>query len=147
MPIDRSLLAENQRQRDRLRRLVDRMTDADLVRPLGHGWTVADTLVHLAFWDYRAAVMIERFRQHGPAPSPSDVEVLNDSVQAMARALPPRAAARMAVEAAERVDRELATMSDDLVDAVASVGHPFSLARHVHRLEHLDEIEAALRRA
>jgi hypothetical protein len=52
----------------------------------------------------------------------------------------------MAVEAAERVDRELAAMSDDLIEAIPKVGHPFSLRRHVHRLEHLDEIEAALGR-
>jgi hypothetical protein len=66
--IDRSFLAENQRQRDRLCDLVGRMTDGDLERPLSHGWTVSDALLHLAFWDLRAAVIVERFRRHGAAP-------------------------------------------------------------------------------
>jgi hypothetical protein len=144
MSIDRSFLAENQRQCDRLRNLVARVADADLERPVGHGWTVAETLLHLAFWDLRAAVLVERFRRLGAAPSPSDVEVLNDTVQAMTRAIAPRAVARLAVEAAERVDRGLAAMPDDLIEAIPAVGHPFSLTRHVHRAEHLDEIERAL---
>ena len=144
MPTDRAFLAENRRQSTRLRTLVDRLTDADLGRPVSHGWTVAETLLHLAFWDLRAAVLIERFARLGAAPSPADVEVLNDTVHAMTTAFPPRAVARLAVEAAARVDQGLQSMPDHLMEAVPAMGHPFSLTRHVHRAEHLDEIDRAL---
>jgi len=73
-----------------------------------------------------------------------DVEVLNDTVHAMTTAFPPRAVARLAVEAAARVDQGLQSMPDHLMEAVPAMGHPFSLTRHVHRAEHLDEIDRAL---
>ena len=56
MPVDRSFVAENSRQRDRLKALVGRLSDGDLRRPLGEGWTVSTALAHMAFWDRRALI-------------------------------------------------------------------------------------------
>jgi hypothetical protein len=143
--MDRSFQAKNARERDRLAALVGRLGDADLARPVGHGWTVAATLVHLAFWDLRAVRLMDRYEKESVTPSPTDVHVLNDTVHALAQAIPPRAAARLAVDAAERVDRRLETFPDRLLDAVVAADRPFFPERHVHRAEHLDEIERALR--
>jgi mycothiol maleylpyruvate isomerase-like protein len=143
----RPFLAENQHQSARLRALVTRMTDGDLERPVGPEWTVADALLHLAFWDLRAAVLVDRFERQGVTPSPADVDVINETVHAMTRALPPRATARLAVEAAERIDQGLRAMSDRVLEALPEAGPPFSLDRHAHREEHLDEIEGALRQS
>lgn len=145
MPTDRSYLAANRQSRERLRALVARLGDADLERPLAHGWTVAETLVHLAFWDLRAVVLVDRWEREGAAPSPMDIEVTNEAVRALARAIAPRAATRLAVEAAEAADRRIETLPDHLADAVARVGTPFNLARQAHRDEHVGEIERALR--
>jgi len=142
---DRGFHAKNTQTRERLRALVGRLSDADLTRSVGHGWTVADTLVHLAFWDLRAVRLMDSFEQAGVAPSPADVDVVNDAVHAVGRAVPPRAAARLAVEAAETVDRRIEGLSDRLIEAIVAAGNPFNVTRHMHRAEHLDEIERALR--
>jgi hypothetical protein len=140
---DRTFEARNAQESQRLKALVARLADADLERPVGHGWTVAATLVHLAFWDLRAATLIERFEKDGVAPSPADVDVINDTVRALADVIPPSAAARLAVEAAERAHRRITALPDRTIEAVAA-GAPFNLARHRHWTEHLDEIERAL---
>ncbi len=145
MATDRSFHARNTQTRERLRALVGRLSDADLTRSVGHGWTVADTLVHLAFWDLRAVRLMDGFETAGVGPSPADVDVVNDAVHALGRAIPPRAAARLALEAAEAVDRRIEGLSDRLIEGVAAAGNPFNVTRHVHRAEHLDEIERALR--
>jgi hypothetical protein len=142
---DASLHAENTRQRERLRALVGRLSDADLERPLGHGWTVAGALVHLAFWDLRAVVLIDRYERDGVKPSEADADVVNDTVNALGRAIPGRAAARLCLEAAEAVDRRVERLSAATLAGVAAAGQPFRPDRHVHRAEHLDEIERALR--
>jgi hypothetical protein len=145
MAMDRSFQTGNARERERLAALVGRMSDADLTRSVGHGWTVAATLVHLAFWDLRAVRLMEQYEKGGVAPSAVDVDVINDTVQALAQAIPPRAAARLAVDAAERVDRRLEALPDRLLDGVVALNRPFNPERHIHRAEHLDEIERALR--
>jgi hypothetical protein len=143
--IDRSFQVKNAEARERLRALAGRLGDAELQRPLGHGWTVAATLVHLAFWDLRAVTLIDKFGRDGVGPSPIDVDVVNDTVLALARSIPPRAAAQLALEAAEAVDRRIEALPDRTIEAIGAAGNPFNLTRHVHRAEHLDEIERALR--
>ena len=145
MAMDRSFQAQNTRERERLAALAGRISDADLTRSVGHGWTVAATLVHLAFWDLRAVRLMEQYETGGVAPSAADIDVINDTVHALAQAIAPRAAARLAVDAAERVDRRLETLPDRLLEGVVALDRPFNPERHIHRAEHLDEIERALR--
>ena len=148
MATDRSVHAKNARERERLTALVARLSDADLERPVGHGWTVAATLVHLAFWDLRAVALMDRYARDGVQPSATDVDVTdvtNDAVHALGRAIPPRAAARLAVEAAEAVDRRLEALPERILAALPGAGQPVNPDRHVHRAEHLEEIERALR--
>lgn len=144
MATDRGFQAGNARERERMRALVARLGDADLERLVGHGWTVAATLVHVAFWDLRAITLIDKYEREGVSPSPLDIDVVNDTVRALAQAIPPRAAARLAVQAAETVDRRIEALSDRLIEAVGAADRPFNLDRHPHRAEHLDEIERAL---
>ncbi len=145
MATDRTFQAKNAEETRRLRALIARLSDADLGRSLGHAWTVRDALVHLAFWDLRAVTLIERFQKEGAGPSPADVEVVNEAVRALGTAIPPRAAATLAAQAAEAVDRAIEGLPDRLIEAVPAAGNPFSLTRHEHRAEHLDDIERALR--
>jgi hypothetical protein len=142
---DRTFEARNAQESQRLKALVARLADADLERPVGHGWTVAATLVHLAFWDLRAITLIDRFEQEGVRPSPVDVDVVNDTVHALAQSIPPRAAAQLVVRAAEMVDRRIAALPDSVLEAVVAADNPFNLERHRHRAEHLVEMERALR--
>lgn len=144
MAMDRSFQVRNEQERERLKALVTRLSDADLERSVGHGWSVAATLAHLAFWDLRAVTLIDKFEREDVAPSPVDVDVVNDTVHALARSIPPRAAAQLAVVAAETVDRRIEALPDRILEAVGAAGNPFNLTRHVHRAEHLEEIERTL---
>jgi len=141
-------VTENNEQRARLRALVERLSDSDLARPLDAGWTVGAVLAHLAFWDQRTLVLIERWEKEGPRTPPrsiddKDVDWVNDSAKALCLALPPRAAAHLALSTAEAVDRRVEALSNELVAANAAAGKPLNLFRAEHRREHLDEIEHA----
>jgi hypothetical protein len=71
------------------------------------------------------------------------VDWINDAGKPLCLALPPRVAARLAVEAAEAADRRVAAASDALLAANMAAGSPLSMSRAAHRREHLDEIERA----
>lgn len=149
MAVDRSYIAHNNAERERLRALVDRLSDEVLSRRLSAGWTIAGVLAHLAFWDQRVLVLIERWERGGPgsAPrriNPDDVDWINDAAKALCLELPPRAAAQLAIATAEAVDQKLEALSSDLIAANVAAGNPINLLRAEHRREHLNEIERAL---
>jgi len=144
MATDRSFQAQNARERERLEALVERLSGSDLQRLVGHGWTVAATLVHLAFWDLRALTLLDTFEREGVRRSEIDVEVANAVILALARSIPPEEAARLVAATAEELDRRIEALPDDMIEAIRAAGNPFNLPRHLHRTEHLDEIERAL---
>jgi uncharacterized damage-inducible protein DinB len=147
MAVDRSYVAENAAELRRLRNLVERLSDTDLARPTPGGWTVAASLAHVAFWDQRVLFWLDRWEQ-GEAPRAlvdADADWINDAGKPLLLALPPRTAARLTVEVAERVDRRLAALPDERVTANQAAGEPILLVRARHRKEHLDEIERILR--
>ena len=148
MSAERDYVADNDGQRARLQKLVGRLSDADLARPLSAGWTVASVLGHLAFWDQRIVVLIDAWRDKGTAPPANrdvDVDWVNDAGKPFLLAMPPRQLADLAVAVAEAADRKVAGLSDDQIARNAAAGSPLNLHRAEHRRAHLDEIEAALR--
>ena len=146
--MDPSVIAENSAERARLAKLVGQLTEADLDRSLGGGWTVATALAHMAFWDRRGRLLLERW-ERGQVPPPGEPEwygseVVNEVLLAEWRELPPRAAARLALEAAEAIDRKVETLDARVAEAVIARGEAWRLRRCLHRREHLDQIEHAL---
>lgn len=144
--MDRPFVAENAQERERLLSLVSRSTDEELSLPLGSGWTIAVALAHLAFWDQRSLFLMRKWKKSGVEPSPIDIDLTNDSLLALWLALPPRAAANLAVSSAEAIDRELDEASSDLITAIENLGEKFRLYRSIHRKLHLDQIEEILRK-
>lgn len=146
--MDRSFVEENSRERERLRSLVDRLTDEELSLSLGGGWTIAVALAHLAFWDYRSLCLLRKWKASGKVEgSPIDIDVSNDSLLPTWLALPPRAAADLAVSSAEAIDRELEAAPPDLVAQIESLGGKFRLYRSIHRKMHIDQIEDVLEKS
>jgi hypothetical protein len=135
-------------ERNRLQALLQRLSDADLARPLDDGWTISATLAHLAFWDRRAALLVERWLRDGSAPGPSDlipdIDTLNEAALPQWRAISPRAAATEALAAAEAADLALDRASPALIEQIVAAGRPINPARARHRREHIDQIERAL---
>ncbi|MBV9175081.1 MAG: maleylpyruvate isomerase N-terminal domain-containing protein [Chloroflexi bacterium] len=138
---------QEQAQRERLRRLAERVTDEQLATPLGEHWTVSVALAHMAFWDRRVVAQLAKWERDGRGPEPGDTidsEVINDASLAQWRALARRAALQEVLEAAEACDHAVATADARLIDAVIRQQGPFTLPRAVHRAEHLDQIERAI---
>src|SRR5262249_37472869 len=138
-----SHVARNDAERARLRALVDRLGDDELRRPIGHDWTVAAALAHLAHWDRRGVAVIEDWERDGTQPAAVDADAINDAELPHWLAMPPREAAREAVAAAEAIDRKVAALAPALAEAILAV-RARTLDRSMHRRGHLAEIERAL---
>lgn len=140
-----SYVIQNDRARARLQALVAVMSDDDLMRPVGHGWTISAALAHLAFWDRRNLASLEEWEQSGVQVSRTDPDPINDAMLPQWLATPPRDAAAEALAAAEAVDRKVASLPAALAEEILG-RRPRSLLRAIHRREHLGEIERALPR-
>jgi len=145
--VDRTYVAENDAERERLRSLVTRLSDEELSRPMPAGWTVAAVLAHIGFWDARAIFFLDRWGPSGEPSTyePEDTDAANDSAKPLCLALPPRAAAQLALRLAEQADGKVKALSDAMLEKIRKKGNPpFNLSRAIHRKEHLDDIERAL---
>lgn len=143
--MDRPFVVENARERERLRRLVNRISDEELRLPLWEGWTIAIAFAHLSFWDQRALVLLKKWKTSGVMLSPIDDDITNDSILPLCSAISPRVAANLAVVAAEAIDLELEKASEDLIRDIRKLNERFRLYRCDHRKLHLDQIESLIR--
>jgi hypothetical protein len=140
--MNRSFVEENARERERLRSLVEILTDEQLNSPLGNDWTIAVALAHLSFWDQRSLVLIRKWKRTGLVePSPIDIEVTNDSLLSLWLLLPPRKAADLAVLCAESIDQEIEETSDEMIERIQIHEGKSRVFRSIHRKMHLDQIE------
>ncbi|KAB8141863.1 hypothetical protein F8S13_17150 [Chloroflexia bacterium SDU3-3] len=145
MTEDRTFIERNRAGLDRLRGLVESLSDEEMQRPVGEHWTVAIALAHLAFWDRRALNMITQSEQAGQLTVPPIDVSVNDISLPLWAAIPPREAARMAIAAAEAIDQHLAQVAPELL-AQFYAHNPRWVERARHRDAHLAEVEAALGR-
>ena len=80
---DRPYVEENDRERERLRALVERLSDDELVLPVNEYWTVAGVLGHIAFWDARILALADKLERGDPFTEddtePEDVDWINDA--------------------------------------------------------------------
>jgi hypothetical protein len=143
--MDRSFIQLNRDASDRLRKLASRLSDQELLKPVGSNWTVAITLAHLAFWDRRAMHVLDLTERNGKLSVPEIDIALNDFATPLWSAIPPRDAARLAVESAERLNERLETFPAALLEEIYHHNQRLVL-RALHRNEHLDEVDAALKR-
>jgi len=143
--MDRPFVEENAKERERLRSLVGRLTDKELILPMKDGWTIAAALAHLAFWDQRSLILMQKWKTDGVAPSPIDMDVTNDSLLPLWLALEPRVAANLAVSSADAIDREIEESPPEFIAAIETLGERFRLYRSDHRKQHLDHIEELLK--
>ncbi|HXF60152.1 MAG TPA: DinB family protein [Caldilineaceae bacterium] len=145
MAEDRSYIERNRAALARLRGLVERLSDEQLVQPLSNGLTAAEVLAHVAFWDGRALYLAEKWDNGGPGPQPKDyepvnVDWINDAMRPLFQLIPPRQAAQFAVQQAERVDQKVAALTDVQLAQNRAAGSPLNVLRAAHRLEHVEEL-------
>ena len=141
--MDRSFVDLNRASTQRMRALAARLSDDELQHPVGQYWTVAIVLAHLAFLDRRALWVLDATEREGQVVNPDYDIFVNDLSLPLWAAVPPRAAARIAIETAEALDKRLETYPPHLLDLIEAEYKRY-IFRVYHRTEHLDEAEAAL---
>ena len=146
MTQDRTFVERNRAATNRIRTLVERLRDQELQQPVGAHWTVAITLAHLAFWDRRVLLGLDVVEREGKLNIPTIDISVNDLSLPLWAAIPPRAAANLAVEAAAALDERLAQFPAALLDQLYQQNQRW-VERALHRNAHLDEVEAALQAA
>ena len=145
MSMDRSFIERNRASTQRIRSLAARLSDAEMHRPVGEHWTVAVVFAHLAFWDRRVMYVLDKTEQEGKLFIPEIDIFVNDLSLPLWAAIPPRLAANIAIETAETLDKRLETYSPALLEEIYTYNKRW-VERSLHRGEHLDEAEAALKR-
>src|SRR4051794_8273931 len=109
------VLTENDRARLELQALGERLTDEQLSEELGDGWTAAAVFGHIGFWE-RVALLIFTRSSPGDTTHPVlDEDITNDALLPEWRALPPRRAVELAVEAMAALDAELHAYEGDFM--------------------------------
>ena len=144
MNLDLSFIEQNRASTGRIRALATRLSDAEMQQPVGEHWTVAIVMAHLAFWDRRVMYVLDMTERDRQLFIPEIDIFVNDLSLPLWAAIPPRAAARIAIETAEDLDRRLETYPTDLLAEIFAYNKRWVL-RALHRNEHLDEAEAALK--
>jgi hypothetical protein len=145
MTIDRNFIEDNRASTQRIRDLSARLTDEQLLHPVGEHWTVAVALAHLAFWDRRALDLLDRTEREGKLSAPEIDVSVNDLFLPFWKAMPPRKAAQLAIDSAEALDKRLEGFPPSLLEEIHTVRDRW-VKRSLHRNEHLDEVETALKR-
>jgi len=143
MTLDRSFVERNRASTDRIRALAARLTDAEMQHPVGEHWTVAIALAHLAFWDRRVLYVLDMTEREGALFIPTIDIFVNDLSLPLWAAIPPRAAAQIAIETAEALDARLESYPPALLEEIHAYNQRW-VVRALHRNEHLDEVDAAL---
>jgi hypothetical protein len=148
MTDDRAYVEENTRERERLRALIGRVSDDELLLPVNPHWTVAGVLGHIAFWDGRVLALADKLERGEPFTAsdaePEDVDWINDASRPLIHAVAPRELAELSLGIAEETDARVATLPLDRLWPT-DPDSPLYAVRASHRGEHLDEVEASLR--
>jgi hypothetical protein len=144
MALDQSYISENAAECEHIRSLANRLTDEELSHPLEAGWTVSAALAHLAFWDQRALILINKWEKEGVGPSPMDIDVVNEATRLHCLAIPPRTAAELAISCAQNIDQAIERISPEMAAEMERIGKTVRLNRADHRRDHLGQIEKTL---
>ena len=145
MPQLSTILQENKRERERLLGLMAGLKEADFAKRLPNGWSVSVALAHLAFWDLSMAARLNNWLHKGVKPVWMDAEAVNGPLARLSEALPPKVVIQLATEAAETVDGIVEKLTQAQADELLKIGPDRFLRRALHRQEHLDKIETALK--
>jgi hypothetical protein len=145
MTLNRSFIEQNRASTERIRALAGRLSDEEMQTRVGEHWTVAIALAHLAFWDRRVLYVLDRSEKDGKLFIPEIDIFVNDLSLPLWAAILPRAAARIAIETSETLDKRLENFPLALLEEIYTYNKRW-VVRALHRGEHLDEVEAALMR-
>ncbi len=144
MTLDTSFIELNRASTKRIRKLAASLNDQQMQTKVGEHWTVAIALAHLAFWDRRVMYVLDMTQRDGKLSIPAIDIFVNDLSLPLWAAIPPRDAARIAIETSETLDIQLEEFSPALLEELFNYNKRWVI-RALHRGEHLDEVDATLK--
>jgi len=146
MSLDPPFKEQNRASNERIRALAERLTDAEMQTRVGEHWTVSIVFAHIAWWDRRVMYVLDMTEKNGKLFIPEIDVFVNDLSLPLWAAVPPREAARIAIETADFLDKRLEEYSPALLEEIYNYNKRWVI-RALHRNEHLDEADAALKNA
>ena len=144
MTLDPSYIEENRASTERIRELAGRLTDEEMQTKVGEHWTVAIALAHLAWWDRRVMYVLDMTARDGKLFVPEIDIFVNDLSLPLWAVIPPRDAARICIETSQILDKQLEEFSPELLEEIFNYNQRWVI-RALHRNEHLDEVDSALK--
>ena len=145
MTLDLSYKDLNRASTERIKKLAASLTDKEMQTRVGQHWTVAIALAHLAWWDRRVMYVLDMTAKDHDVFIPNIDIFVNDISLPLWAAIPPREAARIAIETSEDLDQRLEAYPQDLLEKIYDTNKRW-VVRALHRNEHLDEVDAALKK-
>jgi hypothetical protein len=122
-----------------------RLTNEELQTRVGEHWTVGIVFAHIAFWERRVMYVLDMTEKNGKLFIPEIDIFVNDLSLPLWAAIPPHDALRIALEECEAVDDRLANYDPALLEEIYNYNKRW-VVRALHRNEHLDEADAALKK-
>ncbi|MGO9342849.1 MAG: DinB family protein [Acidimicrobiales bacterium] len=125
---------------------LDELDDDAMQTRTPAGWTVAATLVHLAFYDdWVAARWRQRIGDGRFQDLPDDItQLANAAGERGWHGVPAAEARRMAREAARAVTAQLDGLPADVLEDAVGTNRPAMIDRSMHWEPHIEEIQRAL---
>lgn len=142
--MDTSFIELNRASTERIRKMARSLSDEQMQHPVGQYWTVSIVMAHLAFWDRRVMYVLDKTEQDGKLFIPEIDIFVNDLSLPLWEAIPPRSAARIAIDSALTLDKRLEAFAPALLEEICTYNKRW-VFRSLHRNEHLDEAEEALK--
>jgi hypothetical protein len=132
---------------ERLRRLAS-LSDAELAKDTGDGWTVTTVLGHMAFFDRMLLLRWDTFKKDGvfAEMTPNHFDMINFAGAGDWSSRPPREAATNCIEAAERAVERIDGLPEAAVSVALETNRVALLERTLHWYPHLEQIESAIGR-
>ena len=144
MPLDLTYKEQNRASTERIRALVARLSDEEMQTKVGEHWTVSIALAHLAWWDRRVMYVLDMTERDGKLFIPEIDIFVNDLSLPLWAVIPARDAARICIETSETLDKRLEEYSPELLEEIYNYNKRWVI-RALHRNEHLDEVDVALK--
>jgi hypothetical protein len=142
--MDRSFVELNRKSRERMRAIAGCCSDEEMLTKVGEHWTVAIVYAHIAWWDRRVMYVLDMTEKDGKLFIPEIDIFVNDLSLPLWAAVPAREAVRIAMENAEAVDKRLEEYPEALLEEIQKYNKRWVI-RALHRNEHLDEADTALK--
>jgi len=142
--MDRSFIELNRISRERMRAIAERCSDEEMLTKVGEHWTVAIVYAHIAWWDRRVMYVLDMTERNGELFIPEIDIFVNDLSLPLWAAVPAREAVRIAMENAKAVDKRLEEYPETYLEEIFMYNKRWVI-RALHRNEHLDEAETALK--